>query len=197
MTTQVAELDKDLLAKEYAEKGFVLWPERIPSTRIETLLASWEQLWDIADASTQNDTVLYRDHETEGRIADRLEHVRLQSRAFLDLCERSEIRSFAEQLLGGSCFVLKDKLITKAPQTSGYAPHQDFAYWSNIGLEPNEVLSVAICLDHVTDDHGPLELYEGLHGSTLPAPARTAPRASASGPAHSAARGSGRKTRSV
>ncbi|MEL6666401.1 MAG: phytanoyl-CoA dioxygenase family protein [Pseudomonadota bacterium] len=171
MTHQVAELDTVHLATEYAEKGFVLWPKYIPSTRIEALLTSWEQLWDRADASTQNDTVLYRDHEIEGRVADRLEHVRLQSKVFADLCEASEIKSFAEQLLGGSCFVLKDKLITKAPQTSGYDPHQDFAYWANIGLEPDEVLSVAICLDDVTEQHGPLELYEGLHGSTLPAPA--------------------------
>ncbi|NQY41173.1 MAG: phytanoyl-CoA dioxygenase family protein [Henriciella sp.] len=170
MITEATQIDKDLLVKEYAEKGFVLWPERIPSQQTASLLKAWEQMWILADASTQNDTVLYRDHEVEGRVADRLEHVRLQSKAYADLCEASEIKSFAEELLGGTCFVLKDKLITKAPQTSGYDPHQDFAYWSNIGLEPDEVLSVAICLDDVTDQHGPLELYEGLHGSTLPAP---------------------------
>ena len=168
MTCNIDTETKNELARAYSEKGYVLWPENLDEAKVGSLTQAWETLWRETDESENRDDVLYRNHEGKGRIADRLENVRRKSKIYRELCEESDIKSFAEQLLGGPCFVLKDKLITKAPQTSGYDPHQDFAYWSEIGLESDEVLSVAVSLDHTSAAHGPLEICEGLHHSRLP-----------------------------
>lgn len=168
MTHSMDTAAKNELAEAYSEKGYVVWPQHLTEAQIGSLTEAWENLWNATDESENSDDVLYRNHDGQGRIADRLENVRHKSNVYRELCEESDIKSFAEQLLGGPCFVLKDKLITKAPQTSGYDPHQDFAYWSEIGLESDEVLSVAISLDHTSAEHGPLEICEALHHSRLP-----------------------------
>ena len=72
-----------------------------------------------------------------------------------------------EQVIGPSPQLLKDKFIAKPPGAIGYGPHQDFAYWQQIGMRQTAVASAAIFLDDATAENGTLEFTVGQHHALL------------------------------
>ena len=153
--------------EHYAEEGYLQIRHALDQATIEELISEWQTLWEGINLEEAPTFVHWRDDTSGNRIADRLDPVQILSASFRSVCESSSVKQRAEELLGGPVVVLKDKLITKAPGTSGYSPHQDFPYWEGIGLEANDVLTAAIALDDVSYSHGPLELFAGRHLSRL------------------------------
>ncbi|MHA7859626.1 MAG: phytanoyl-CoA dioxygenase family protein [Henriciella sp.] len=159
----------ETMRKEYQTNGFVRVNSAIDLETVHLLRDEWSALWQSIDLTNPPRFVHWRDKEDGSRVADRLDPVHTQSAVFRNLCESPAIRSHAELLLGGSVFVLKDKLISKKPGTTGYGAHQDMPYWETSGLSADDVLTVAISLDEVSVDHGPIELFAGRHRSRLEA----------------------------
>lgn len=153
--------------EDYRHNGFIHVKDAISREAVQNLRDEWRALWRSIDLSNAPTFVHWRDKEDGSRIADRLDPVQTHSEVFRSFCESSKIRHHAELILGGPVFVLKDKLISKIPGTMGYGAHQDMPYWETSGLSADEVLSVAISLDQVSTDHGPMELFSGYHTGRL------------------------------
>ncbi|MEM8771924.1 MAG: phytanoyl-CoA dioxygenase family protein [Pseudomonadota bacterium] len=154
--------------ENYRKTGFWIEQSCFSLVEVERMRAETERLWASLDFSQDHNWVHWRNHETKGRIADRLDPVRFNSEYFGELCVAPAVKGLAEDLLGGSVFVLKDKLVRKEPQTSGYGVHQDLPYWDEIGIDGDEILTATIAIDAATEEHGPLMLYPGLHDRILP-----------------------------
>lgn len=160
--TPIRTLDQ----QHYSERGYLLRPGLYSDSDVAAMRDEAGRLWNDLDLSRAD--VHWRDHETLGRVADRLDPVRTHSTVFARMSHHPKMLALAEDLLGGPAFVLKDKLIMKRPGTAGYGAHQDFPYWSGIGLTSDQVLTALISLDDVTPAHGPIEIWPGLHHTTLP-----------------------------
>lgn len=151
----------------YITDGFLHIRNALDAVCVEQIRNEWRGLWDSIDLNDAPEYVHWRDREDGPRVADRLDPVHQRSAFLRELCELDTLRLPAEQLLGGSVFVLKDKLITKNPGTKGYGAHQDLPYWESAGLSADDVLSVAIAMDDMTPEHGPIELFPNLHKTLL------------------------------
>jgi ectoine hydroxylase-related dioxygenase (phytanoyl-CoA dioxygenase family) len=99
------------------------------------------------------------------RIVERLDPV-------VDISRLLELAAHDERILGPSRQILreepvlfKDKLIFKLPGMSGYAMHQDWAWWP-VAPE-NSMLSVQIAIDGAAAENGALELFGGYHDRLL------------------------------
>ena len=159
---------RDQEHKTYIAEGFLHVRNALDDAWVEQIRNEWRCLWDSIDLNDAPDYVHWRDREDGPRVADRLDPVQERSAVLRELCELDALRLPAETLLGGSVFVLKDKLITKNPGTTGYGAHQDLPYWESAGLSADDVLSVAIAMDDMTPEHGPIELFPKLHKALLP-----------------------------
>ncbi len=69
----------------------------------------------------------------------------------------------AEQLLGGPVYVYQFKVNMKqAHEGAAWPWHQDFAFWHHEdGMGAPDAVNIAIFLDDVTDENGPLEVIPG------------------------------------
>jgi ectoine hydroxylase-related dioxygenase (phytanoyl-CoA dioxygenase family) len=75
--------------------------------------------------------------------------------------------SLATAALGARSAFFKDKLITKPPGTYGYELHHDYAYWADLGVPPDEFVTLFLALDASDEATGGIELFPGLHGASL------------------------------
>ncbi|SCK10235.1 ectoine hydroxylase [Streptomyces sp. WMMB 714] len=74
---------------------------------------------------------------------------------------------FAEELLGGPVYVYQFKVNMKqAHEGAAWPWHQDFAFWHHEdGMAAPDAVNIAIFLNDVTDENGPLEVIPGSqHG---------------------------------
>ncbi|GAA4240027.1 phytanoyl-CoA dioxygenase family protein [Actinomadura meridiana] len=72
---------------------------------------------------------------------------------------------FAERLLGGPVYVYQFKVNMKqAREGSAWPWHQDWAFWhKEDGMASPEAVNIAIFLDDVTEENGPLQVIPGTH----------------------------------
>lgn len=153
---------------QYFTDGFFHLRQALNDAYVQQIRDTWRSLWGAVDLKNAPPYVHWRDREDGTRVADRLDPVHDRSAFLRKLCDLDILRVPAEQLLGGPVFVLKDKLITKNPGTKGYGAHQDLPYWESAGLTADDILSVAIAMDDMTLEHGPIELFPRLHNALLP-----------------------------
>lgn len=158
----MSALDEAALAA-FREDGFVRAPRRLSQRAVMRLVMEWDRLWGAVDPANDDDSTQWRDRLTVDRVADQLDPVLEKSEAFREAALGEALRGPAEALLGGPVFVLKDKLITKAPMTAGCGLHQDTPSWRASGLPPEEVLTAVLALDRVTARNGATAYYRGLH----------------------------------
>ena len=76
----------------------------------------------------------------------------------------------AATLLGGPCQLMKDKFIRKPAGAPGYTVHQDAAYWHELGISGERIVSLAVLIDRCGAASGPLEFAPGHHHRLLTPP---------------------------
>jgi ectoine hydroxylase-related dioxygenase (phytanoyl-CoA dioxygenase family) len=158
----------------YRRDGFVVARGVLTSGEIEALRGEEERLWSEAAKDLEREGVFWRKHETLGRVADRLDPVRTISTCFAAVAEDSRMMALASCVLGASSTFFKDKLITKPPGTHGYGLHYDYAYWKDLGVPPDEFVTLSLALDPSDEANGGVELFSGLQAKVLP-PSREDP----------------------
>ncbi|MEM7701699.1 MAG: phytanoyl-CoA dioxygenase family protein [Pseudomonadota bacterium] len=155
----------------YRATGYLTVPGAVPQRVVAGLCAEWQRLWDAIDINADHRFVHWRKTDDGGRVADRLDPVSQLSETYARTALSPALLGLAESLLGGPAFVLKDKLISKAPQTGGYSLHQDWPYWASTGVKPGHVLTIAVALDPTTQANGATAFYRGQHKTVLPSDA--------------------------
>lgn len=163
-------LTREQLAR-YNGDGFVLLAGRFTLSEINDWMAECERLWREISPDAAVDRVQYRTATAGGRVADRIDPLLDISPLFAGLAADPRIVEAVSALVGAPASLMKAKLITKRPGTMGYLPHQDFPYWEHLGIAADSMISVQVSIDRATANNGALELYSGLHGNRLPAPA--------------------------
>ena len=158
----------------YRDDGFVVARSVLPENEIEALCMEAARLWRDAATDLGREGVLWRNHETLGRVADRLDPVCTISKLFAGTAEDPRMTAIAQAVLGAPCTFFKDKLIAKPPGTHGYTLHHDYAYWADLGVPADEFVTLSLALDPSDALSGGVELFPGLHAETLP-PSREDP----------------------
>ncbi len=158
----------------YRRDGFVVARDVLPSGEIAALRAEEERLWSEAAVDLEREGIFWRKHETLGRVADRLDPVCTISKPFAAVAEDARMKAIATCVLGASGAFFKDKLITKPPGTDGYGLHYDYAYWTGLGVPPDEFVTLSLALDASDEANGGVELFSGLQAKVLP-PSREDP----------------------
>ena len=153
---------------EYFEAGFVHCRGVLSEQTVEELRQEWRRLWDEVDPDKDEEGVHWRNHSAKVRVPDRLDPVMSRSAIYNKIALETMVREGAAKILGGNVFVLKDKLITKAPKTAGYDVHQDMPYWEETGIGSEDILTAAIAIDATTRDNGATAFYKEFHRSWLP-----------------------------
>jgi ectoine hydroxylase-related dioxygenase (phytanoyl-CoA dioxygenase family) len=108
------------------------------------------------------------------RRSDRLDPVIDLSPAFAAVARDRRLLALASELLGGEAQLFKDKFIAKPPGATGYAAHQDGAYWPGMGLDPGRFLTAVLFLDPAGDDNGAIACASNMHRELLTDPDRVA-----------------------
>ncbi len=152
----------------YRDIGFVTVPSALPQPTIANLCAEWQRLWDQIDLDEDHRFVHWRKAKDGKRVADRLDPVSQLSETYRNTANSPELMGLAQSLLGGPAFVLKDKLISKMPQTGGYDLHQDWPYWAATDVQPDGLLTIAVALDPTTQANGATAFYRSQHKTALP-----------------------------
>jgi ectoine hydroxylase-related dioxygenase (phytanoyl-CoA dioxygenase family) len=156
-------------AGRYAETGFTVRRRLFPESAVAALRDHGERLWTELSRDLAAPRLHWRGHPTAGRVADRLDPVMAFSEPFRQAAYHPDMVRLASDLLGAPAAPFKDKLIRKAPGVSGYALHQDFPYWADLGPGPESFVTLLLALDDADADNGAMELYPGLHRDLLPA----------------------------
>lgn len=92
---------------------------------------------------------------------DRLDPVSDISAVFQSTVSDGRLVTLAESAVSGPVERLKDKLIFKPPGGTGYALHQDFAYWQSYGYPADGMVTLAVCIDNMTFLNGAIEFALG------------------------------------
>ena len=157
----------------YAKNGFLLVRNIFNKSELEKLLDESARLWGLMTIDETNRRIQWRKRVDGGRIADRIDPVLDISPPFEKAANDPRITCAASQLL--QCThpeIFKSKLISKWPQTTGYALHQDYTYWPGLGnASPDDFITALIALDCFEVENGAPELFPSLHRSALAPPA--------------------------
>lgn len=158
----------------YRRDGFVVARHVLKRDEIDRLCVEEARLWSEAAADLGREGVYWRKHETQGRVADRLDPVCTISKPFAAVADDSRMTAIANAVLGAPCTFFKDKLIAKPPGAHGYRLHYDYAYWTGLGVLAEELVTLFLALDASDEANGGVELFPGLHAKAL-APSREDP----------------------
>ncbi len=103
--------------------------------------------------------------QNSGDKPERINPVIDISPVFEKLVRDPRIISVVESIFGDKAYLFKDKLIFKAPGTTGYTMHQDQAYWQLCPAD--DILSVSIQIDGASAEKGCIELFPAKHHEML------------------------------
>ncbi len=148
--------------ESYREQGFLLLPNGLPKATLDLLQVETERL---AVRESHEADVL----EENGRAIRALHGCHLHSPTMARLITLPEILEPVRQLLDGEVYVYQFKInLKKASVGQAWPWHQDYTHWyEEDGLPSPRILSIAIFLDEVTMDNGPMTLIPGTHARRL------------------------------
>jgi ectoine hydroxylase-related dioxygenase (phytanoyl-CoA dioxygenase family) len=156
------------LLEDYRRDGIVLLPGLFTADEVKSWREECRRLWSLDDVlQEENLRVQVRRGASGETVIDRLDPVTDLSPLFRELSHDPRITKPAGLLLGEEALLLKDKLIAKAPGTEGYGIHQDFAYWQELGVPADAILTVVVSIDAASAANGGMELFAGYHDRLL------------------------------
>ena len=151
------------LKKTYDERGYVLCDRLLPAE----LIAQLQDVIDVVVAAgstlTESDDVyeILDDLESQQTRIERIKSPHKVDQLFDDLIRRSEITDVLRTLLGSNVRLQNSKLNLKSKGGSAPAEwHQDWAFYPHTN---DDVLAVAIMIDDMTEDNGPVLFAPGTH----------------------------------
>lgn len=158
--------------RRYREEGFAVLPAVFAPGEVDR----WRQECDrLAGALVEIDAgdtrVQSRAHTQQVTVRDRYDPVTDFSPLFQTLAGDPRLEAIAERILGGPPVRFKDRLILKSSGTTGYGLHRDWPYWALVGVPPDELASLMLCVDATDATNGAIEVFPGLHREELPAAA--------------------------
>lgn len=145
------------LKAAYDQSGWCAMPERLSAEAVEKLRQTVDRI-----GAQERPEIVY---EAEQSVVRALHGCH----RFDDVCERV-VRlplfvDLAETLLGGPVYVYQFKINMKQPFEGAAWPwHQDFIFWHREdGMAAPYAVNLAVFLDDVSDDNGPLRVIPGSH----------------------------------
>jgi len=165
--TSLLETPPGGLAAEYAARGFVRVTGLLSPPETHALRAEADRL---AIAPGLLGNALRGAVRTNGPRFDRLDPVIDVSDVFAALATDSRLQELATRLLGGACQLMKDKFIRKSPGERGYSVHQDVAYWQEMGIPGERIVTLAVLIDRSTAENGAMQFAPGHHRRLLTPP---------------------------
>jgi ectoine hydroxylase len=145
------------LKSAYDKRGWCAGPERLAADAVEKLRQAVDRI------STQDRPEIV--YEADQPVVRALHGCH----RFDEVCERV-VRlplfvDLAETLLGGPAYVYQFKVNMKQPFEGAAWPwHQDFIFWHREdGMAAPDAVNVAVFLDDVSTDNGPLRVIPGSH----------------------------------
>ncbi len=123
-----------------------------------------------SDGQLDSARIAYRPAINGGRIFERFDPVCDIAPAYEAVANEPRIVELAEGLIGGKSFLLKDKLLYKLQGDKGYALHQDYSYYDLSEEHKDQVATIAIAIDDVSQEDGGLTFAVGCHDEIQPAP---------------------------
>lgn len=155
--------------KQYWREGFLIVPGRFSEEEVASWREEVERLFLMPGLRDPlNLRAETRHHEQQGYILDRLDPVLDLSPTFQNLVGDPRITQAVASIFGEEPSLLRCKLIRKTPGTHGYGLHQDYPYWEWMGVPGDDLLSIAISVDHADASSGAMELFAGLHDRKHP-----------------------------
>ncbi|MGI5519926.1 phytanoyl-CoA dioxygenase family protein [Micromonospora sp. CA-259024] len=145
------------LKAAYGESGWYAVPDRLPAEAVEKLRQAVDRI-----GGQERPEIVY---EAEQSVVRALHGCH----RFDEVCARV-VRlplfvDLAETLLGGPVYVYQFKVNMKQPFEGAAWPwHQDFIFWHREdGMAAPDAVNVAVFLDDVSADNGPLRVIPGSH----------------------------------
>lgn len=154
----------------YRSDGFLLVSGEFAGGEVSEWREECDRLWGEMAVAHDAERIQFRGDMFGARIADRIDPVLDVSPCFAALAADPRIVAAASALFGSTAFLVKAKLITKRPETTGYLAHQDHPYWEQLGIPPDNMMSVQVSIDPGTAENGALEVFPARHHARLPAP---------------------------
>lgn len=156
----------------YRNEGFITVRGVFPDDEVERMRAECEALLsrpelfenDIPEAAARRDL-------NGDPVRDRLDPIAAVSPLFARTATDPRLVGLASSIFGSPAQLFKDKLIVKPPGVSGYAMHQDHAYWEWTGIPAAALIIVQVAIDDADTDNGAILFYPALHHGRLAAPA--------------------------
>ncbi len=156
-------MNQDLIASEYATKGYVLVRSLIGADEVTALQAECQRVWEAADLSVQNLRTAPRVSIEGGTRVDRLDPVRDISPLIDQLVGDPRLLAAAAAALGEPALLFKDKLLYKPAGVHGYTVHQDYHYWQELPAPGEAMVSIGLAVDASHAGNGAVRFYPGLH----------------------------------
>lgn len=160
-----------LTIENYQTNGIFFLSQFFSKPEVENLNNEATRLWrEQEHLVPQNLRVGLRTDENGKISLDRIDPVCDISKIFDDVNHHPKLMAIAETLLGGPVMVMKEKLIYKAPGTSGFGLHRDGPYVDIGGAPGNEIISCTIALDDATTENGAIEFFPATQDEALESP---------------------------
>ena len=157
---------------EYFQKGYTIVRNLLTKIQIDRLCNECDRLAGQPNLFFQNIPEANVRRDLKGNLVrDRLDPVIHLSPVIWKLVQNESLKAILYDIFEDEPVLFKDKLIFKPSGTKGYDLHQDYAYWEQMGLPADGVLSVQVAIDAADEENGAIVLYSGLQHSRLPAPA--------------------------
>jgi len=114
--------------------------------------------------------IAYRPTTDGGQTFERFDPVCDIAPAYESVSRDARLVELAKALIGGKPFLLKDKLIYKLVGDRGYALHQDYPYYNLTGSLKEQIVTIAIAIDTISQADGSLAFNLGCHDKIQPSP---------------------------
>lgn len=156
-----SSVDLEKAVADYRDRGWCDYGQAFPPDLLAQLKDRVEEI-----SKTDRPEVV---HEEDSDVARAIHGCH----RYDDVCDavvRSRVLvDLAEALIGSRVYVYQFKVNVKAAREGLEWPwHQDFAFWSNEdGMPTPSAVTIAINLDEVHADNGPLRVLDGSHSRGL------------------------------
>lgn len=151
----------DLLKSHYDEDGHCVLPYRFSDESVDLLRQR------VAEISSQTRPEVV--HEKDSALVRAIHGCHEFDEVCAALVSHPTLVRIAEGLIGGRVYVYQFKVnLKQAREGAAWPWHQDYAFWrEEDGMERPDAVNIAIPLDDVHEDNGPLLVVPGSHSLGL------------------------------
>src|ERR1700733_11450960 len=150
----------------FSEKGFVIVRSLFDASEVHSLQEESRRLLAIEHLTDRNNLRTQYRNQIDGTLGfSRLDPVVDISASLRAVASDSRIVDSVRKLMSDDVVLFKDKLILKPPGQTGYALHQDYAWWQF--APPEDICSVLIALEAAKEANGPVVFFPGYHKRLL------------------------------